>query len=723
MAASTTPNLSLPDEAKVAVWRIFGAGESPLTRRSTFDLIEPIISKHVSSATERDLAITAVRSWFETIGERRWLKPDMQEPVAVLILEGIGIDRSETAVWAVGSIECDLATRIICSRWRLEEIDSFVDAALATLEKVSGRDEVLDAAGIVPYAGVESGRAKIPKDAVQREGRLETFRHLNGHGFDLIHRALHPPAGNLIELIIDLQPERFESLIERVDHPVMQARAAHHMIAATRALDHRTSSQWITEDSCDALVALAIVHTLETVNRLDEDIRSSDRLDEDRCIWSTELRPPQDDLDAAAVTLLNDLVGRLAKLDPLACARWIGELLSGAPYTLMRGGDFEKPPRIEQIEKMCTDRLACLVCDSWSDDLPAALCAGLCLTPRTTWTRHMADVAWAVRDVEPVRATILARATLDEHERHVAEELERGHLFLNWSDWHDREWTAGLGAALALSSDGLDLLKWVSTRCRALPLSVWDAEESYQTFSTADRAAQIWFLVALHAVAGLKQIDRAIDPIEVRTLAETVWTHCHFTGQYLRDGSDASVAAEHAARSAVEFGEPSGLWLLEQARSPRVGPRALWALIDQRRKKTAREGESDTGYDEMVIDEVARAASNRFDDGEQLDFQSLHYWGHLWLQLNAIEQASRTAKAIIAFSMRGFDRGSKVLVLRLLTLGSGGQRLDLETKDYIASTYRELWPVYGYTPDAERADRQQIDKSLEHSGVPAHRAT
>lgn len=723
MAASTTPSLFLPDEAKVAVSRIFGAGESPLTRRSTFDLIEPIICKHVSSATERDLAIAAVRSWFETIGERRWLKPDMREPVAVLILEGIGTDRSETAVWAVGSIEGDLATRVIRSRWRPEEIDSFVDAALATLEKVSGRDEVLDAAGIVPFAGVESGKARIPKDAVRREGRLETFQHLDSHGFELVHRALHPPAGNLVELVIDLQPERFESLIDRVDHPVMQARAAYHMVAATQALDHRTPSQWITENSCDALIALAIVHTLETVNRLDEDIRSSDRLGEDRCTWSTELRPPQDDLDAAAVTLINVLVGRLAKLDPLASARWIGELLSGAPYTLMRGGDFEKPPRIEQLEKMCTDRLACLVRHSWSDDLPAALCAGLCQTPRTTWTRHVADLAWTVRDVEPERAATLARATLDEHERYIAEELERGHLFLNWSDWHDREWIAGLGAALALSSDELDLAKWVSTRCRALPLSVWDAEESYQTFSAADRAAQIWFLVALHAVAGLKQIDRAVDPVEVRALAEIVWTHCYFTGQYLRDGSDASVAAEQAARSAVEFGEPSDLWLLEQARSPRVGPRALWALIDQRKKKAAREGRSDASHDEMVIDEVAHAASNRFGDGGPFGFESLHYWGHLWLLLGASEQARQAAKAIIAFSMRGFDRGSKVLVLKLLTLGVDEQRLDLEIRDYIESTYRELWPVYGYTPDAERADRQQIDESLERSGLPARRAT
>ena len=717
MAASTTADVSLPDEAKAVIWRILGAGESPLMKLSTFDLIEPVICKHVSSSTQRDWAISEIRGWFETFGERRWLKPDMREPVAALILEGIGADRSETSIWAIGSIDGDLAASVIGSRWRPEEIDSFVDAVLATLEKICNRDEVLNAAGIVPFADVESGRARIPRDAVQREGALETFRHISSHGFDLIHRALHLPVGNLIELVIDLQPDRFESLIERLDHPVMQARAAFHMVAATRALDHRKPLLWITGNSCDALIALAIVHTLETVNRLDEDIRSSARLGEGRPIWSTELRPPQDDPDAAAGNLLNDLVDQLATLDPLACVRWIGELLSAAPYTLVRSVDFEKPPRLEQLEKKGVELLAHLVRHSWSEDLLAVLCAGLCLTPRKTWTRHLAAGAWEVRDVEPARAATLARQTLDELKRRVAEELEQGHLFLDWNDWHDREWISGLGAALALSIDELDLPNWVSTHCRALPLTVWDAEEDHQAFSTADRAAQIWFLVALHAVAGLKQIDRAVDPTGVRALAEAVWSHCYFAGQFLADGRDASVASEHAARSAVEFGEPSDAWLLEQARSPRVGPRALWALIDQRNKKAAREGGSDGGYDEMVVNEVALAASNRFGKGGQFGFESLHYWGRLWLLLGAIEQARRTAKAILAFPMRGFDRGSKVLVLELLTLGTDGQGLDQETSDYVGSTYRELWPAFGYTPDTERADRHRIDELLKRLGV------
>ena len=104
-------------------------------------------------------------------------------------------------------------------------------------------------------------------------------------------------------------------------------------------LDHRATLQWIAHGSCDPLIALSIVHTLNTVNTLDEELRLADRTDADRYFMSTELRRPKDDLDKAAAGLLDGLVDRLAVLDPPACVRWIGELLSGASYMLHRGGD------------------------------------------------------------------------------------------------------------------------------------------------------------------------------------------------------------------------------------------------------------------------------------------------------------------------------------------------------------------------------------------------
>ena len=430
--------------------------------------------------------------------------------------------------------------------------------------------------------------------------------------FELVHRGLYPAAGNLIELVIELRPEQFETLIEKLDHPVMQARAADRMIAAPLLLNHRKTLEWITKDSCDALVALAIVHTLNTVNKLDEDLRYADHMGVDQYRWSTELRLPQDDLDAAAAVLLNDLVDRLAVFDPLTCARWIGELLSDAPYGLHQRGGHEKPPRIEQLERACTKLLVHLVCQSWSDNLLDELCAGLCLTPRTTWTRHIADVAWEIREDEPARAAEIAQVALDLHNQHIAKQLKQNRLFLDWSDWHQREWFSSLGRSLVLSHEGLDLPEWVSAQCQELPLSVWDAEENYEAFIAADRAAQHWFLVALHAIPVLKELDRTIDPVAVRTLAENLWDHCHFAGQHLYRYPAALVTSELAARFAAEFGEPNDAWLLDRARHLGVGPLALWALIDQRRLKSSREGETDAHYDEMITTELVRVGLGSF---------------------------------------------------------------------------------------------------------------
>ena len=712
MAGDVTPGLRLPDAAKAVVWRIFGSGESPLTGRSTYELIAPVIRKHLAS-TDQERAIAGIRGWFESHGDRHWLKSEVREPVGVLILEEVRSERSETATWAVGSISADFAASFIRSRWELKEIDSFVDDACAALEKLCDRDEVVDATHIAGFPGLDSN-IKVPKDGVKRKGGLETFWHLDNHGFELVLMGLHHAVGNLIALVIELRPERFESLVGKLDHPVMQARAAYHMLAASLPLDHRKTLQWIAESSCDALVALAIVHTLNTVNRLDQDIRSAEHLDVDQYDWSTELRPPRDDLDTAATDLLTGLVDRLAELDPPICARWIGELLSQAPYVLHLHGDQEKPPRVGHLESACTELLARLVRQSWSDDLLGALRDGLCLTPRTTWTRHMAEVAWTLRDVAPARAAEIARATLEEDERHIAEELERNHLFLHWNAWHDREWISGLGSALALSCEDLDLPKWVSARCRALPLSVWNAEERYGDFSTADRAAQHWFLVAFHAIPHQRELGRKVDPAAVCALAELLWTHCHFVGQYLHHHPEASIAAEFAARSAAEFGEPGDRWLLNQARAPGVGPRALWGLIDQRVRKRAREGGTDVRYDEMIATEFVRIASDRFGDGRQFDLEALRFWGRLWLSLGVIDKAEQTARAIAAFPLRHDDRDDKILALRLFALVASKRGPTPTVKDYITSLYNQLWP--GYTLNEEREVRQQIDDLLGRSG-------
>ncbi len=711
------PERSLPAEARAAVWSIIGTGESPLNRRSSYELIEPIIRKHFSS-TDPDRTIASIRGWFEVHADQWRIKPDLRERVAVLILEGIRTERSEIAIWAAGWIDTDRAGSLIRSGWSPNEIDSFVEAALATLEKLCDSDEALDATGIFPE--LDGTNARMPKSALIRNGRLETFRHLDRNGLEFVSKGLHPAAGRLIELVLALRPEQFKFLVKRLEHPVMQARAARCMLGRALPFDHRATLHWITDDSCEDLIALAIVHTLNTVNRLDEELRSADCAAADRYGWSTELRPPRDDFDTAAAGLLSGLVDRLAVLDPLSCARWIGELLGGAPYMLHgRGVDKNgKPHRIDQLERACTKLLARLAHQSWSDDLLAALGAGLRLTPRPTWTRHLADVAWEIRDLAPARAVEIARATLCEHERHLARESERKRVFLNWSDWHDREWIGGLAIALALSQEEIDLPNWVSSRCQTLPLSAWDAEEDHAAFIAAERVAQHWFLIGFRAIEALKELGRSIDPTAVCTLAEKLWTHCRFAERYLHGGLEASITVEYAARSVAEFGEPSDRWLLDQARHPGVGPRALWALSDQCRRKNARDGGTNAQYKELITAELVRIASDRFSEGTQLDLEALLYWGQLWLLLGAADEAERTAMAIIACPRRKHDRAADILALKLLALAARERRPALAIRDYFALRYRQLWS--GYTPDEERTDRQQLDELLERSelGIP-----
>ena len=709
MTVQTEQTSSLTEEAKAIIWRIFSVGASPLTRLSSFEVIEPVVRKHMSSH-DAEPSIAAIRGWFESYGDRHWLKSDMQEAVAAIILERLGTTCGESEVWAVGSIDAEVATRTVRALWSPEHIDSFVDAALDALEKFCNRENVLDPSRLDRTGSADTGTIR---QAIARDGRLAFYQQLHGHGLDLVLRALHPAAGNLLALVIELRPEQFESLVERLDHPVVQARAAHHMVSATLHSDHRAPLRWIAHGSCDGLIALAIVHTLNTVNRLDHDIRLADRADPDRYPPSTELRPDQDDLDTAAAGLLHGLVDRLALLDPPACACWIGELLSNATYVLNRQHGHEIPPHVAQLEKACTELCVRLFLKSWSDNLLPELIAGLRRTRRMSWARHLAEIAWGLRDTDPARAFELATAALDEHERQIAAELKRGHVFLEWHDWDYCEWLKCLGIALAMSCKEIDLPHWVRTRCHALPLSVWDAEENYNEFSSADRVVQHRFLVAFHAIPILKLLGRPADPASVRLLAEKLWAHNAFTERHIHGHADASTTVEYAARDAIEHGAPTDSWLLEQMRDPKCSPRCLWALIDQRQQKNCREGDRTAPDEEFILAEFARIASDCFGDGAEYDLDALRYWGLLWLLLGSVDEAEKTATAIRVFPLKAHDRVYKILALKLLARVARERPLSPALAEFTASLYRQLWS--SYTPHEERSDHQLIDETLERS--------
>ena len=708
------PPLSHP-AAEVA-WRIFGVGASPLKGWSSYKLIRRIVERHVAVG-DRHRVIREIEASFESHGDRHWVRPEMQERVAEAILHGIGpSNQSERAVWAIGSIDSEVASNLIRSRWSASAIAGFMNATLRSLKTACDRNRVLD-----PSRGfgfdLDSSVTEIPADAFARGGRIETFQNLANQGLRFVVGGLYRAIENLVELSVALRPDLFSLMVERLEHPVVQAKAARCAVEIARRSNHRVTLDWIQADACPAQVALALVHSLETVNVLDYDLRSTVSEGGGAHTWATELRPGHDDLDAAAEKLLTGLADRLLALRPPVCARWLGELLGVACRSLHSHGD-DKPLRVHQLETACTEALARLVHQSWSGDLLEMLCAGLRNDPRATWTRHLGELAWGLRESAPRRASEVARAALFGHEGHVEHVLEHSLPILDWSYWDHREWIGGLSACLAVADRALDLREWVVERCRQLPLSVWDADvqEERRTFITAERLARHWFLVAFHAIPRLGELGRAVDPAAVLSLAETFLDHCRYAQPYVVGHPASSVAAELAARCAVEFGDPSERWLLDLARHPAAGARVLWAVIDQGRCKT--EGEEDGGgatlWDEMFLTELASTASKRFGDGRRCRLDSLEYWGRLWLALGKIDEAERAALAILAFPATLLARGHTILSLKLLALVAGKRGLTHPIRDRLQSLHHELWSVF--TPNEERSDREQVETFLK--GLP-----
>ena len=413
---------SLSDQAREVVCRIFGEGESPLKDRSSYELIGPMVKRHIA-APDRNSVMREIQGWFESDGNRHWLRPEMQERVAVVILDGIGpADQSETAVWAIGSINAELAARKMRANWSASAIDGFVHATLRTLKTACDRNKVLEASGSFGL-DLDSANAGIPGDAFPREWSVGTFQNLLKHGRRFVVSGLHPAVGNLIALTVALRPDLLGRLVERLDHPVVQGRggsAARSRLPALRTIARpwigsvrlhalrrlpwrsctrsKPSTPWTT--TCGPQGARTWTDTVGLPNCARPATTSTRRL---RASWA-------------------DWADSLSHLTPGACARWIGELLGAAPRSLHSHGD-GKALRVQQLEAACNEALVRLVHQSWSSDLSEILITGLRTDPSETWTRHLGDLAWALRESAPERAAEIARAALRSHEARVKQVL------------------------------------------------------------------------------------------------------------------------------------------------------------------------------------------------------------------------------------------------------------------------------------------------------------
>ena len=694
---------SLPAEARETIWRIFGAGAQPGGRGSVFDNIEPMIRKHVQPA-DQDRAILAISDWFESGAHVRWLRPDRAELVADLVIEGVGPRRSEDAVWAIGSIGIELSAAMIGQRWAGEEVRTFVDAALNALNgaeaRVSGKDR---------SAGREDEGSF--QRVVSRDGLVTAFARLEEESLELVNQGLHPTVANLIDLVVELLPQQVPVLVSRLEAPTMQARAARRTVTRTPPGDPGAIAGWITSHAADAVVALAIVHVLGAARKLDDS--RTPRSSSSRAPAGEEnpAQSPEGSTDPAGDLVLR-LLERLASLDSPDCLRWIGEVLNQASRALSLPGGGKKPQLLAHVEDKCTELAVSRFHESETAPLLAHFQLGLLPGRGRHWVRHQMAIARAMRESAPGRAEELARATLDEHRRQLAEQQDGHYLAPDWDCWSHREWLEGLGTALALGQRDLDLRAWVANECRDLPLSVWDAEEDPAGFAIAEQIARHWFLVALLAVPRRQEFGRALEPPVVRALAEAVWAHCRFCRPHLPTHPEASLAAELAARYAMQSGRDNDQWLLDQARGEGVGPGALRVLLEERRSQCHPPVEDVSEVDDVIMAELVWIALDRFDGGGQFDLECLRHWARLWLSIGAVDPAEMTAMAIVSFPLHAADRNSRILALKLLGLVVRHRKPRPGVAEYVVPLYNQLWPVFAVTPKQEREDREEIEKAF-----------
>ena len=409
----TDSAFTLPDEARDVIWRIFGAGTYPLSDGRTYELIEPILAEHVLQ--DRSATIAEVQSWYERVDGVWQLKDDAVQRVAALIVDGVEIRSHTRATWAIASINRELAASLIGSRWKPERVEAFVEDAIQALKEICDKDEVIDPTKAGRLMSTDAAVAKLPRDSIEKEGKLATFHHLEHAGHQLVYMGVRPAVARLVTLALDLRPNVFKELIGRLDHPVIQALATVHLRHQGHKANEKGACAWISEHACDALIALAIISTLDQANNMEAGAVPEDG------------DPHNDEADAPH-GLITELVDRLGALDPLCCTRWIGELLGMAPLLVHRGHGDDAPPLLTHLERSCTELLVSLVRKSWSSDLLRALCDRLRLSRHETWPRHMAAVAWALKETSEAHSKEIARQVLDLYEEHLSVGLRQDYF-------------------------------------------------------------------------------------------------------------------------------------------------------------------------------------------------------------------------------------------------------------------------------------------------------
>ena len=704
MNAHISSDLSLPEEARDVLWRIVGNNESPLNHEPTARLAERTIRKyanHLPSARQ-DTAIAEVCRLFEYHGDKGSLKVEVGEPVAHVVATGInialssetGVKNHETAFCAVGSLDPDLAVDAIASIFSGRALAEFENYGIRTLKDLRKKAAVIDPNRCMWPTRIEGDNTTASSKEVPHERRFDTLRMLKSYDW-----WLHSCVANMIEFLVKLKPAHFFTLIDEIDDPLVQLRAARCYLDRYGDATSHGALQWISNTSSDDLIVLAIVHLLDDVNRMEHASR-----------LAAAGNDHSDDSELEASRLLSDMLERIGSLEPLARARWIAELLSCGMAALNSSARKRKSGRFEQLEEFCVHQIDSLVRDSWSDELLDEFRARIFLTPSAPRILPLATAAFGMREVEPVRCAAIARLILETFTSKVDEAIRSDRSFDCFLDNPAYvDWVHGLAIALVLSDKDLDLRRWVRDGCRELRLDAWDVEEDTRRFLNIESVVRFRFLIALYAVQIRRDVDDSVERGVVIGLAEDLWAHQEFVGQYFRLMEDPNVSML-AARVAVAFGDPSREWMLEQAKSEGVCPSTLWTLIDQAVVNDGEgHGPKKDGFPGL-LEGFHSVACNRFGDMRVMAQEDILYLGEIWLLLEAFEEAEMTAMILLSLPQASIGRDRQILALKLLALVSRNKRLNASVENEFRSLYGKLWSTR--TPDNEQVSREQVDALL-----------
>ena len=707
MTGNDDPNIQLPAEAESVIWRIFGNGVAPFKQPTSLDLVEPIIRKQLGKTDAADQAIAEIRGWFDPDGGSNQLRQEMRKPVAQLIICGIrkalsdpyGIEDHDTAFWAMGSIRPDVSAPIMRSSWSSEKIDRFASYVLKTLESLHHERSIIDPKDVV---GPDIAGAKAYPSEMGKTDLLRTF-HVGPDTVYQAYQLMYPGIAPVVDLLLELKPEMLPELVNKVQTPLLQSFATHCVTDTDATSGYRQPLKWIADTSSKALIALAILQTMEKAREME--FASSS-------VPSSDIAETPD--LAAMSDLISDLVSNLAALEPNKSTWWIFELLNYTSY-----GPDDKRPTAEQVEQHCTQSIKDIVLHHWSSDVVNELQSGLRRARIEPRGKPLADIAWEIRDGQPVKAARISRILLDEHECRMAGAV-KGDLQFPYlpGRWNHRDWLTALAAAVAIYHKDIDPTDWAIEKCKALPLSAWDADEGWKVFHVAYQVAQTQIEVALYAVQLLTNANRVLDSDKVLAFAGKVWDHTIFVRQHNEALHESSGVAELAARVAVALGEPCTAWLMEQAMNPAVDPRSLWALLDQT------EYQENTTINDDALAEIRKIASHRYINAREVNPQWAPHLVNLWVLLDAPEEAARTATVLLTYHPTFIKQSNRppdinrdfvIPVLKMLAFAESRGQLRDDMIKASRSLYDNLWERY--TLPNEKESRQEIDALLNQTAL------